>query len=241
MSRNPRDAIRRLGLEVSRYPLHSTLDGHLRWLLDRLQVTTVLDIGANEGQFATKLRHASRFEGKVLSFEPFPDARSVLERSATSDPLWTSLPVALGDNDEFLTLNTFAGTDWNSLHAPDHQNLDFVGRAIQSTGSVRVDVRRLDSIWDTFVGSGETVFLKSDTQGHDFQVLAGAGDRFNEIVGLLVELSVVPFYEGEPTLPEALLRVADLGYAPTGFFPVARRRDSAALTTVDVCFVRSDD
>ena len=71
-------------------------------------------------------------------------------------------------------------------------------------------------------------------------MLAGAGERLNEIVGLLIELSVVPFYEGEPTLPDALSRIAALGYAPTGFFPVARRKSSAALTTVDVCFVRSE-
>jgi FkbM family methyltransferase len=179
--------------------------------------------------------------GKIVSFEPFPESLRVLEDAAESDPSWFVEPFALGDVDERLDLQTFTGSDWNSLHNPDSDNLAGVGRTLTSTGAVKVDVRRLDGVWSEHVGRAEVVFLKSDTQGHDLSVLAGAGERLRDVAGLLLEASIVPFYEGEPTLCETMLALAEHGFSPTGFFPVSRSKHSLALTTVDVCFVRDQE
>ncbi len=148
--------------------------------------------------------------------------------------------MALGDVDEELLLQTFADSDWNSFHAADLQNLKMVGRSINSSERVVVDVRRLDGLWPDVIEAGSTVFLKSDTQGHDPQVLAGTGEYLQQVGGLLLEASIVPFYEGEPALGEVLAAVETLGFAPSGFFPVARDKNSIALATLDVCFVRVD-
>ena len=83
------------------------------------------------------------------------------------------------------------------------------------------------------------VFLKSDTQGHDLQVLQGAGARLNHVVGLLLEASILPFYEEEPDLMAVISAADRLGYRPTGFFPVCRTKGSLALDTVDISFVKA--
>ena len=38
-------------------------------LLDRYQINVVIDVGANEGQFASELRRMG-YQGKIISFEP---------------------------------------------------------------------------------------------------------------------------------------------------------------------------
>jgi FkbM family methyltransferase len=242
MGRSPiRRLLRRGGIDVVRYPIHTTRAGHLRWVLNAQGVTTVLDVGANRGQFAKELRTESRFTGRIVSFEPEPETAARLEQTAAVDTKWSVHACALGDHEGTAELRRFASSDWNSLHDVDDERLAESGRAVQRRGSVTCAVRRLDAMWDDIVQRDDTVFLKSDTQGHDLAVLAGAGDHLGSVAGLLLEASIHTFYEGEADLREVLRVVREYGLEPSGFFPVARAKGSLALDTIDVCFVRADN
>jgi FkbM family methyltransferase len=50
-------------------------------------VRVVLDVGANQGQFAVDFRNAG-FDGRIISIEPRSEAFAVLQRYASGDPLW---------------------------------------------------------------------------------------------------------------------------------------------------------
>lgn len=57
---------------------------HLVGLLERYQIETVLDVGANEGQFGAALRH-SGYHGRLISFEP----------ASPPGPVWRRAPLAI--------------------------------------------------------------------------------------------------------------------------------------------------
>lgn len=233
-----RRRIRGLGFDLARFPIHTTREGHLRWLLEAYQVSLVLDVGANEGQFANSLRSVVGFSGRIVSFEPTPSTAGRLRSRADSDRAWEVRSYGLGAKDEVLPLHLFDSHDWNSLHAPDLQALEAADRVLQPTGTTEVAVRRLDGIWESLVEPTDRVLLKSDTQGHELQVVAGLGDRARDLSGALLEVSLRPMYAGEPGLPEVLDVMSGHGLHPSGFFPVTRRRGGLALETVDVSFVR---
>lgn len=232
---------RKIGVDLVRFPVHTSLQGHLNELLERYDVTSVLDVGANEGQFASSLRSDVGFTGRIHSFEPSAAAFARLEVRSSSDPNWTVHRVALGDEDAERELHLFETSDWNSLHPPDLDHVRRSGRELHAIGSESVRVTTLDRLWVDLVDDADITFLKSDTQGHDLQVLAGANDRLESVAGLLLESSITTFYEDEPTFADVIERCADLGFAPTGFFPVTRQVGSMALDTVDACFVRCAD
>lgn len=232
-----RDLVRRTGFDVARFPAPTTLDGHLRQLLGRTATTLVLDVGANHGQFGDVLRDPVGYRGRIESFEPAGAAFEVLTAHTAGDERWTAHHLALGSIDEVAQLRTFDSTDWNSFHAPDGEHLQRAGRSLVPTGSEEVPVRRLDGLWADLVRPDDVVLLKSDTQGHDLDVLAGAGERLQQVGALLLEASVLTFYVGEPDLATTIERVGEHGFSPSGVFPVTRRRGSLALDTVDVCFV----
>lgn len=232
---------RTIGFDLVRFPIHTTLQGHLNELLERYNVTSVLDVGANEGQFASSLRSDVGFTGRIHSFEPSAETFARLDVRSASDARWSVHCVALGDVEAELELHLFETSDWNSLHPPDLDHVRRSGRELHAIGTESVRVTTLDQLWVDLVDDSDVTFLKSDTQGHDLQVLAGANDRLASVAGLLLESSITTFYEDEPTFADVVERCADLGFAPTGFFPVTRQVASMALDTIDVCFVRCAD
>jgi Methyltransferase FkbM domain len=80
--------------------------------------------------------------------------------------------------------------------------------------TTRVQVCRLDGIFDRFVAASERVFLKLDTQGSEFRILQGAALILDRVVGLQLELSLVPLYDGERTYLDVLSFVAQHGFEP---------------------------
>jgi FkbM family methyltransferase len=233
-----RETFRRAGYDVVRYPFHATIDGHLKRQLAVSGVDTVLDVGANIGQFGRRLRTVVGFRGRIVSFEPDPQSFERLRRVTASDADWEVHQLALGDSDGTADLHRFDGDAWNSLRLPDDAGLAAAGRKLVVRDTIRCEVRRLDSVWADVVPDRSVVFLKSDAQGHDQAVLDGASGRSRLIVGSLLEVALRRYYQGEWSLAECLDKADTLGFRPTGIFPVARSRHSLALDTVDVCFAR---
>lgn len=66
--------------------------------LEKHGIGTILDIGANEGDFAITM--ASRFpEAKIVSFEPLADAFATLVRRTACQPRCRAMQCAIGDSE----------------------------------------------------------------------------------------------------------------------------------------------
>lgn len=118
---------RRFGFDVVRYPVAKTLHGHLSLVFKELGVNLVLDVGANEGQFAQGLRKHAGYSGRIVSFEPFRGAQQILKGACDRNRNWTFEPYALGSINHNAELLTFPGSDWNSFSVPHHENLEIFG------------------------------------------------------------------------------------------------------------------
>lgn len=59
-------------------------------------ITSIIDVGANAGQFRDQMRNEVGFSGTIYSFEPDPTLAAALARRAAADSAWTVFPVALG-------------------------------------------------------------------------------------------------------------------------------------------------
>jgi hypothetical protein len=60
-----------------------------------------------------------------------------------------------------------------------------------------IEIKTLDSVFDTLMISGENVYLKVDTQGYEKKVLDGAINSLAGISGIQLELSAAELYQGE--------------------------------------------
>src|SRR5947209_8417302 len=108
--------LRRLGFDVVRYPsrAHSPLAEFIR----KFRIASVIDVGANVGQYGSRLRQLEGFTGEILSVEPDPVSFAALITRARSDTRWTAVQVALGDQESTATLHVAELSVFSSIRAP---------------------------------------------------------------------------------------------------------------------------
>lgn len=205
-------------------------------LLTGLDIDHVLDVGGYVGHFAQSLRRGLGYNGRITSFEPVPDSFAVLKRKAASDPGWSVVNVALGSVDGSAEMSLFARPEMNSLHALS-SHADTYAPGLAPTGSITIDVRRLDTLRNDLPVAGCNVLLKIDTQGHDMNVVSGTGAMLRSIRAVLMEVGVRPLYEGTPALPEVMAEMDRLGFELTGAFPIHRYSRQLRVIEFDCTFV----
>jgi FkbM family methyltransferase len=198
---------------------------HLFTQLSRLKVNCVIDVGAHFGEFGNYLRVLG-YRGRIVSFEPVSKSFSVLAQRATADRDWHTYNRALGANPGRLRIRIAKSSDMSSFLTPtEYCNSDFASEITLEEEDM-VEVGTIDACYEDCISGIENphVFLKTDTQGYDINVLRGAKSCMSKLVGIQAEVSVRPLYEGGTPYLTAIQFMADMGFDLTGLFVVNRDR-----------------
>jgi FkbM family methyltransferase len=228
---------RRLGWDLVPRRKARPHEAQIVQILDRLGVEAVLDVGANTGQYGAMLR-AWGYGGRIVSFEPLSAAHAALGRRAGADPAWRVAPrTAIGDREGEVEIEVSAESDMSSIR-PQSALLRRISPSSRIVARERVPLARLDAAAAPHVEGLQRLFLKSDTQGFEVEVLAGARRLLPRIAGLQLELSLVRCYEGEADWRAMIDRLAAMGYVPYLFIPGYFERKLARQLQIDGVFVR---
>lgn len=208
----------------------------LRRIFDLLHVDHVVDVGANDGQYADAIRAHTGFTGRLDCVEPQAACATRLRQRGDA----TVHELALGEREGEQELTIYRDTSLASLHT-----LNAVGRGVWDdpatadvTERVLVPVSTLDLLLDG-VPRGEAIWVKLDTQGHDLAALAGLERHLDRVVGIQSEVAFTPLYDGAPEAWEHLEAVARKGFRAAGVYPIGRIK-GLAFTEADVLFVRDE-
>jgi FkbM family methyltransferase len=201
-----------LGWDLHRLsPSNNHSSQHLA-AIKHVNANVVFDIGANVGQFAQELRSVG-FTGKIISFDPLTSAHERLSLAASRDPAWFVHPrVALGDRDGEIDIN-IAGNSVSSSVLPMLEAHSSAASGSAYVSIERTPLVRLDSIATAYLDPGSRLFVKIDTQGFEWQVLDGAANTLKSAHGVLMEMSLVPLYEGQRLWRDVIARMEKEGFA----------------------------
>jgi FkbM family methyltransferase len=232
-----KQAIRHFGFELLPYQPGSSRTAHFMQVLSNHNVNLVFDVGANIGQCGRSLREAG-YRGRIVSFEPLSAAWEQLAAASRKDSLWEVAPrAAIGSEDGEIDLHV-AGNSVSSSALEMlsiHENTAPESRYV---GSEKAPLRRLDSVGLEYLRPDSVPILKIDTQGYEDRVLRGASGMMDRIVGLQVELSLVPLYEGQLLFENMLEQVKSAGFDLWGLWPEFTDPRSGRLLQVDATFFR---
>lgn len=239
-----RRGARRLGVESSTaylrlkrfYPRPPEVSRLARMLADR-KVNVVFDIGANVGQFGKELRLAG-YHGKIVSFEPLSSAHGRLTKVTKGDLNWIVAPqMAIGSSDGPVDINVSADSvsssvlDMLEVHVKAAPDSVYIGRE-------SIAMRTLDTIAGEYLRDEDVLFVKVDVQGLEMEVLDGARRLFPRIVGLHLELSLVPCYRGQVGFDQVTGALRSAGFSLWLLSPGTVDEHNGRQLQVDTVFFR---
>jgi FkbM family methyltransferase len=231
--------LRRLGYELHPYdpgPVLYDEDVRRVRLLANERIDLVLDVGANAGQYAQRLRRAG-YRGRIVSFEPLGQAFEELERNAGDDVAWHVRRIALGDEDGSAEIHVSANSWSSSLLEMGERHLRSAPDSAY-VGTEPVTTARLDTIWDQVARAGDRVFLKLDVQGFEMYVLRGAKASLDKVVGVQAELALAHLYEGDSPWRDVVDHLEQRGFELAGLEPGFEDQASGRMLQADGIFIR---
>lgn len=233
-----------MGLEVRRVrpqparnePSLSYFDTRRLQFLDAHAIDVVMDVGANEGQFALNLRRCG-YTGRIISFEPLPEAYARLREHAQGDARWEVINSAVGETDGCLEINVSETTDCSSFldmsarHLMTYPNSGYVKKE-----SVRL--LKLDSVTSNLLRAGERAYLKIDVQGYELSVLRGATNLLKQVPMLEAEMCLTELYTGQSLIDAITGYLYQAGYDLAAVGEGGLEPDSGHTLWVDGIFVQ---
>jgi FkbM family methyltransferase len=200
-----------------------------------LGVGTVLDIGANQGQFGTQLRKHG-YTNRIVSFEPVSSAYAELCATARKNHKWDVAPrMALGGAEAYQEINVADSSACSSLLQVDERTVDVAPWA-QMIGKEQVHVRRLD---DVLAESWERpMAMKLDVQGSEAEVLRGAARSLSVTVLVMAEMSLTTLYRSGVSFEELFSLIKEAGFRCVGINHCFVDNKRNEVLSVDGIFVR---
>jgi FkbM family methyltransferase len=204
--------IEKIGEMPSNVGSSNPLDPNIwTWLKKHKKIRTLIDIGANDGQFGRFLSKLFSAE-ETFCFEPIPACIPQIE--AAKIPNLKLFHVALSDHtgDAQFFLNSYLPAS-SLLNVSEISKMEFPETSDEKPISVKV--MRLDDILDANQLKKD-IFLKIDVQGLEDRVIKGGQKIFEATKFVLIEMSFVPFYDGQPLFEEVHEQLKNLGFRFSG-------------------------
>ncbi|MDB5088618.1 MAG: hypothetical protein JWR09_2612 [Mucilaginibacter sp.] len=182
------------------------------WLKDYL-INTIIDIGANEGQFATKI--SALFQNaRLICFEPLTAPFELLKKNLINVPDAAFYNYALGDSDTELVIHNNEFSPSSSFLNMDGAHKENFIYAVKTTENI-VQVRTLDGL---DLGIEGAYLVKIDVQGFEDKVIAGGSQTIGNAAVVIIEVSFSKLYTDQPLFDDIYRLMTDLGFLYHGNF-----------------------
>lgn len=204
-------------------------------LLAGRRFRSVVDVGANVGQFAIWAADVLGAE-RIVCVEPLPEAVTQLREVASelAPCRVTVVPAALGSTAGRRTLHVTTAIDSSSLLPVT--DVAKTRAALHETGTREVELRIGDEVLpDALDGP---LLVKLDVQGTELDVLAGLPKTLAAADAVLVEVSFTSLYDGQSDPSAVVSHLLDAGLSLTGIARVPGSASPWALDQADLLFER---
>jgi len=223
------------GLRVSRrlLPRRKTLD-LVNNLLEGRTEAYVIDVGAAVGNFTADVLRVVP-NARVVCIEPIPKHQDGLKERFSSQSVRV-IHSAVGDKDGEIVFHEGMSPDISSVLPMGRHKLDFPSVSAEAENYI-VPLRRLDTILSTEKDDKcPIVLLKIDVQGFELSVLEGAERTLTRCQYVLMEVSLLPLYEGQASFEEVVCFMFSHGFHMVDYVEGARSHVTGELLQMDFLY-----
>ena len=229
----------RLNRNVAKHIAHEkSLVWQRKWelLARQMEIKTVIDVGANTGQFATMINQVFP-RARIYSFEPLPDCFSALVENTAYLEQVDCKQVALGREQGVQLFKQTGFSPCSSFLEPTELLTDQIPAAEQVT-ELEVQIDTLDHQFSER-SLDSKVLLKLDVQGFEKEVLLGAAETLKKVDVVVAEVAFAVQYEGQPLFDELNALLRDCGFKYQGNVDQHLCTQTSQIIEADAIFVKA--
>lgn len=204
-------------------------------VLRALECATVVDIGANRGQFSLVAKKCWP-RAKVISFEPLREPAELYRRVFRNESSVLLHEAAIGPVYENCSMHVSARDDSSSLF-PISSLQSEIFPGTDEVGIVNVHVAPLSE----FVSEDEIqgiALLKLDVQGFEMEALLGCESLLSKFDWVYCECSFIELYSGQKLAADVIEWLADKDFKIKGIYNPSYDRNGQAVQA-DFLFSRA--
>ena len=188
---------------------------------------TIVDVGAHEGSWSKAVLSLLKPE-RLLALEPNPQVFATLRKRLEGRPGVSLYQLAAGAKSGRGELQIARSSDFSSLLRFRREAAKYYGDAGATEQTVDVEVARVD---DLLGETEEVTLLKIDVQGAEHAVLEGSEQTLQRTLALIIEVTFVPHYTGEPSFFQLDRFLRDRGFSLYSLAPPKYAADGRLLWT----------
>jgi FkbM family methyltransferase len=205
-----------------------------RWrLLERYRPQSILDIGANEGQFARLIREIFP-DAKLYSFEPLGDCFAKVDAYLKEFGPGKAFPVAIGAENTSSRIHRSAFSPSSSLLKMGKLHAEEFPQTAE-TRYEDIQVRRLDDVASE-LSIEPPCIVKIDVQGFENQLIEGGRKTLANAHAVVMELSSYELYQDQSTFESVFPEMHSLGYLFRGVIDQMRSPRDGRILQFDALF-----
>ena len=223
------------GYSLSKIKKSQNLDEIIKFRLQNNPCDLLIDVGANQGDFSKN--YLDNFN-KLFLFEPNKNLMDSLNLRFKSEKKVKIFNIGI---DKFKSSKKFYITnDTGQTLSSMRTQTELMGQTLKNskiTKDVNVNFDRLDNIIPSKV---ENIFLKTDTQGNELNVLESLGNFIDKTIFIKCEMPVLNLYNIDYSYWDILDFFKKNDFIPV-FFDNGIRSEKGELIEFDVIFEKKND
>ena len=221
------------GVDIKRV---NPAENNYSWLVKQ-NITTVLDIGANTGQFA-KMVHKILPHATIFSFEPIEECYQKLIKNMANVSKFHAFNFGLGDSDDEMEMHINDFTPSSSLLPMADLHI----RAYPFTAKMhgeKVRIRQLDVVAQELL-LNSNMLVKIDVQGYVDKVIKGGQSVISQAKVLIVETTFQRLYDGQLLWKDIFDLLSKMGFIYMGNFHQMKSPLEGSVLQADSIFLKDE-
>lgn len=204
------------------------------WLRN-MAIKTILDIGANTGQFTEEMYQIFS-EATIYAFEPLPDCYQKLLVKFSDRSTFKAFNIALGNEAGQVTMyrNQYSPSSSLRMMANLHkESFPYTKIEVEET----INIVTLDEV-SRNLQLHKPLLIKLDVQGYEDQVILGGINTIRDADILIIELSMEPLYQQQPLFDDIYRILINLGFQYRGNMTQLHHSLDGRVLQVDGIFIK---
>jgi FkbM family methyltransferase len=207
-----------------------------KWLTE-YNIKSIIDVGANEGQFALDITKTLNM-AKVYSFEPLKETFEILQSHIAPFANMRCFNMALGDSNGQTKIYKNEYTPSSSILELGDKHLEAYPES-NKVSFEEITIGKLDDFLnETALELEDNILLKIDVQGFEDKVILGASESLKKIKVVFVEVSFWELYKNQSLFDNIYSLLNTLGFKYRGNYDVSYNKDNGLPIFADAIFIR---